>query len=243
VVPDHAEQRSTRPSTIEEPVRVAFFEHSEWDVAGALGARAERRGCSILRYRADVMAAPLPATDSFDLLVVMGSTASVNDAAVGWIDRERGLVDDAISRGRPVLGVCFGGQLLAQVLGGEVRASARREVGWRLLETDAPALVPAGPWLVWHEDEFGVPPGAEPLARSDSCLHAFGSGLHLGVQFHPEVDPEIVGHWVDQALEAGRIERTEADDLLSGFDRGARNGVERAAALFDGFFGRARACS
>ena len=50
----------------------------------------------------------------------------------------------------------------------------------------------AGPWFEWHVDEIVAPPGAEILARNASGVQAWRLGDHVGLQFHPEVDEEIV---------------------------------------------------
>jgi GMP synthase (glutamine-hydrolysing) len=218
--------------------RVAFLQHSEWDVPGMLTGMAEARGFVVSTFRADRGAAGLPTAGEFDLLVVMGSEASVNDPMVPWIGDERRLVVDSVNAGRPVLGVCFGAQLLAQVLGGEVTRLRRREIGWRLVDSDDPDRIPPGPWVSWHEDQFGPPPGADVVARSGSCLQAFVSGPHTGVQFHPEVDRDIVGHWVADARARGTIGHAVADELLGGFGPAGNGPEEQTARLFDGFVER-----
>ena len=77
-------------------------------------------------------------------------------------------------------------------LGGSVEVLDEPELGWHTIETDAPELVAAGPWLQWHFEAFTTPPGAEELARSPACAQAFRLGPHLAVQFHPESTAEIV---------------------------------------------------
>ncbi len=219
--------------------RIHFLQHSEHDVPGVLGRLALDRGWEVGASRADRGASSLPAVGTFDVLVVMGSDESALDPTVDWIGPERTLVGEAVAAGTPVLGVCFGGQLLAQVLGGEVLRAARREIGWRAVESADPVRFPSGPWLVWHEDAFTAPPGSEPLAWTDVSLHAFVSGVHTGVQFHPEVTGEIVGHWVDVARARGHLDPGQARALLAGFDAGGRGPDEQTAHLFDGFVERA----
>ena len=219
-------------------VSVAFLQHSEWDVPGALGERARARGFATRSYRADHGAAGLPATNRFDLLVVMGSSASVTDRSVGWIGPERALVRAAVEAGTPVLGVCFGGQLLAQVLGGEVARAPEREIGWRHVDTDDPEVVPAGPWLAWHEDRFTAPAGADPVARTAVALQAFVLGVHTAVQFHPEVDLDIVTHWVADARAENSLDEAAAEELLAGFDADGRGPLGQTHRLFDGFVDR-----
>ena len=68
-----------------------------------------------------------------------------------------------------------------------------------------PELVSQGPWFQWHFDSFSTPPGALLIAETDAGPQAFVSGRNLGVQFHPEVTPEIMDGWV-------RIYRHELDE-------------------------------
>jgi len=218
--------------------RIAFLQHSGTDVPGVLGLLATGRGLEVSAHRADRGPTGLPADASFDLLVVLGSAASVTDTGLAWIDAERQLVTRAVDRGVPVLGVCFGGQLLAQVLGGTVARASRPEIGWRLLETADPARVPAGPWLDWHEDAFTCPPGAEALASTDVCLHAFVAGPHTGVQFHPEVTVDVVAGWIGDDREQAGLTADDVDALLGGFDQGGRGPDGQSRALFDGWLAR-----
>ena len=221
------------------PTRVAFLQHSAYDLPGLLGERARQSGFTTRSYRADHGPSALPRPGSFDLLVVLGSVASVNDASVQWIEAERRLLTEAVASDVPVLGVCFGGQLLAQVLGGVVRRMARPEVGWRLIDSADPERIPPGPWLVWHEDGFTAPPGTESVAETPASLHAFILGVHTGVQFHPEVSREIVDHWVDHARTGGQLDPDRAGELLAGFDEDDCGPVEQTRRLFDGFVERA----
>jgi GMP synthase-like glutamine amidotransferase len=112
----------------------------------------------------------------------------------------------------PILGLCFGGQMRARVLGAEVRRSEESEIGWLPVRSKDPDLVPEGPWFQWHFDVFGAPPGAEVIAESDLCPQAFVWGRSLGLQFHPEVTREIMDDWV-------------------GYRRAGRDGVDPDALL------------
>jgi GMP synthase (glutamine-hydrolysing) len=220
-------------------VRVAFLQHGEYDLPGVLAQRADELGLGIETYRADHGAPALPRLGSFDLLVVMGSSESATDRSVPWMGPERRLVTEAVAAEVPVLGVCFGGQLLAQVLGGEVHRASRTEIGWIEVDSDDESRVPSGPWLVWHEDAFTAPPGAEVVARTDVSEHAYILGSHTGVQFHPEVTREIVGQWVEEARAEDRIGTSQADDLLAGFGAEGQGPVDQARRLFDGYVERA----
>lgn len=148
-----------------------------------------------------------PVRADVDLVVVLGSEWSVySDAVRAPVQRERAFVASAVDAGVPVLAICFGAQLLSAALGGGVAPAPRIELGWLEVEpidagSDAGGRgsrripIEQGPWFQFHGDAFTVPPGATELACSDVGPQAFSAGSALGVQFHPEVTPDIVGRW------------------------------------------------
>jgi GMP synthase-like glutamine amidotransferase len=135
-----------------------------------------------------------------EFVVVLGSDRSVNEKEP-WILDEVHWLRDAVERA-PVLGVCFGAQALAVALGGSV-AREPAEIDWLTLDVEPALGCSAGPWLCWHNDFITAPADATVLARSERAVHAFRSGPHLAVQFHPEVDAAIVEDWM-RADELGR---------------------------------------
>jgi len=124
---------------------------------------------------------------------------------IPWIPRELELLREAHASDVPVLGICFGGQLLARALGARCYRSDASEIGWLPVRSRDSDLVPEGPWFQWHFDTFEPPPGAELVAESDVGPQAFVAGRSLGLQFHPEVTTEIMEDWV-------RVYRHELDD-------------------------------
>ncbi|MGV9799828.1 type 1 glutamine amidotransferase [Mycobacterium sp. NPDC003449] len=141
----------------------------------------------------DVSTAELPAPGRFDALVVLGSKRSAYETGEPWIRAEHDFVRGCVDAGTSVLGICFGAQLLALVLGGEVRRMAQPELGWYPVSGAPPY---GGTWFVWHGDEITAPPGSTILATTPICTHAFAHGSNLGVQFHPELTAELLGHWI-----------------------------------------------
>ena len=221
--------------------RIAFLQHSSTDVPGLLGDLADDLGLDVSVHRPDQGRGGLPRPGSFDLLVVMGSIKSVYDSTVPWVGPECSLVAGAVDDGVPVLGVCFGGQLLAQVLGGTVGPASRTELGWTTVRTTDPGGIGTGPWLNWHEDAFTCPPGAELLATTDIAPQAYVKGIHTGVQFHPEVTADVVHSWIEEARDQDGIDDAHVTALLAGFDQQGRGPEKQTEALFKGFLSRAGA--
>jgi GMP synthase-like glutamine amidotransferase len=214
------------------------LEHESDAPAALLAEWAVDRGVAIEVVPAG---APIPDPVGRPFLVSLGSEVAAYDDAVPWLAAERAALDRAIERDVPVLGICFGAQHLARVLGGVVGPAARPEVGWLDSQTLAPDVVPPGPWLQWHRDAFTVPPGAELLARSPVCPQAFRIGPHLGVQFHPEVTAAVVEDWTAHFPESIERAGTTVAAVRDGTARYAEDARRRAWALFDAFLASAQA--
>jgi GMP synthase (glutamine-hydrolysing) len=224
---------------VAEAERIGFLHHGDTHDPALLSARASELGLTPVCVRADIAGQPLPELDGLDVLVVLGSIESVCDGDVDWIAPERLLVSEAVARSVPVLGICFGGQLLAEVLGGQVGASPEPEFGWREITSMAPDVVPTGPWLLWHRDAFSVPPGATEVARTENCAQAFVIGPHLGLQFHPEATPSVVDGWAAESEACGELDVIQLDRLRAETRVHAPQATARAQLLFDGFLQRA----
>lgn len=171
----------------------------------------------------------------YDLIVSLGSEFAAYDDSRPFVPREAQLMRRAVDADVPVLGLCFGGQLLARVLGGEVSRSSDSEIGWLPVRTRDPELVPEGPWFQWHFDTFTVPPGAEVIAESDAGPQAFVAGRSLGLQFHPEVTPEIMDDWVRVYRHELDAEGVDPDALLEETQRRAKDSRSASMQLLERF--------
>jgi GMP synthase (glutamine-hydrolysing) len=149
-----------------------------------------------------------PDADGFEAAFVFGASAQVDEEdARPWLRPEKQLIRELLDRGTPLLGVCFGSQLLAEAAGASVRPSVRPEIGWHGVEltTDGRADPLLGflpnrfESLQYHHWEWSQPPGAVVLARSALCLQAFRLPNRpvWGLQFHPEVTLSDFGEWLD----------------------------------------------
>jgi GMP synthase-like glutamine amidotransferase len=219
---------------------VLVRQHEEMTPPGLLVEWLEERGIPYEvhhSYRGE--AVPDPSDYSF--VASLGSPHGPNDKHEPSVVDELELIGNAVEKNVPVLGLCFGGEVLSEVLGGRVELAPVPELGWREIETDDPGAIPAGPWLEWHYERFTTPPGAVEVARTNDAAQAFRIGPHLGVQFHPESTVEIVANWVDmdtENLDGLGIEDGRALlDVEPGIEEAAR---EDAFRLFDAFLERAR---
>lgn len=212
-------------------MRVTVVRHHEEDSAGFIADAFAARGADV-----DVHLFPkeglLPDPAAADHIVLLGAVWSVYDASQAWIAGELDWLRQADAAGVPVLGICFGAQALAAAFGGEVTPAARKEIGWSLVETADPALVPAGPWLEFHGDQCHPPREAQVLAHNDLGVQAFRLGRHLAVQFHPEVDRAQLARWLDAG---GRAEAeragTDPDRFLAQTAAAEPAAAQRAAHL------------
>ena len=148
------------------------------------------------RVGAPAVDVTFPEPGGYDVIVALGARWAAYDATLPWVGEEIRLLRDAHTAGVAVLGVCFGGQLLAAAHGGSVSPSAAPELGWLGVDTDDSALVPAGPWFQWHFDRWTLPPGATEIARNAAASQAFVVGRSLALQFHPELDRALLGAWI-----------------------------------------------
>ncbi len=142
---------------------------------------------------------------------------------------------EALDNDVPVLGLCFGGQLLARVAGGRSFRSDRAEIGWAPVQSNDPDLIPPGPWFNWHFDSFTLPPGAKLIAETDVGPQAYVIGRSLGLQFHPEVTPEIMDAWVKSYRHELDGDGVDPDALLEETHRIAPEVRKRSEHLFNHF--------
>ena len=117
------------------------------------------------------------------------------------------------------------------------------EVGWGEVETDDAALVPPGPWFMWHSDTFTLPPGARELARTPVGPQAFALGPHLCVQFHPGITPGILGAWIEHDDEDFRRNGVDPGRVLEQTRAELGRARERARELVDRVLDAAEASS
>ena len=170
------------------PRAVVLSHHDIAHELGHLGPWLDRRGFALERiYREEPRSLP-----DADLLIVMGSPTSVATGhCLEPAEDEIRLVKEWVESGRPYLGLCFGAQVLARALGGEVTRMEHTFRGYVDLSSNKAADAGVtGSWMVWHDDAITAPPGAEILAALPHADLVFRVGNAWGLQPHIEVSPE-----------------------------------------------------
>jgi GMP synthase-like glutamine amidotransferase len=187
-------------------VRVVAVVHQRDTGPGVFAAAVAAHGATLDEWH--VPESPAPAAGAHQAAIVLGGAMNTfEEAAHPWLVTEKAWLGDLLARGVPILGVCLGAQLLAEVAGGEVRRAAEPEIGWRDVSVE-----PAGsqdPVLSglperfeafeWHSYEAVAPAGSTTLARSAVCPQAYRlpGRASWGLQFHAEVDRPTAEGWIE----------------------------------------------
>lgn len=208
-------------------MRIHYLQHVPFEDPANILVWAGKRGHALsktLLFKDE----PLPDTDSFDMLVVMGGPMGVYDEdSCPWLAQEKRFIEGAIGEGKTVLGVCLGAQLIADVLGARVYRNAHKEIGWfpvtltgEAKESSIFGTLPEDfTAFHWHGDTFDIPSGCTRTAGSEGCKNqAFEyEGRVVGLQFHLESTVESIGRLIencgDELVEGRYIQ--SAGEMLS----------------------------
>lgn len=195
-------------------LRIAMLNASHRDMNTTRNFRRELDGSLAEYYVTD---GEVPDDYAFDAVVVSGSRSSVYWDEE-WIDATRSWVGEAVDRGIPHLGICWGHQLLASVLGGTVEAMGAYEVGYSEITRTADTRLFDGvpetfTSFTSHSDAVTeLPSGATALAENHYSVHGFRKDRVFGVQFHPEFDPKTARDLVHRKdLSQDRLESVLAE--------------------------------
>ena len=187
----------------ETPLRALILQKEEPTPPGHVTEWLASHDAEAETFRIDLEDRDVDPT-GYDLIVSLGSEFAAFDDTRPFVQREATLMRRAVDEDVPVLGLCFGGQMLARVLGARTTARTRpRSAGCRSERpTRSSSLRARGSS---GTSTCSRPSGARVVAETDVGVQAFVAGRSLGLQFHPEVTTQIMDDWV-------RAYRHELDD-------------------------------
>ena len=190
--------------------KILVFQHVPFEPLGTLDPLLKNAGFRIRYVNFARDPRQVPSLDGYSALIVLGGPMNVDQICDNPnLATEVTLLQEALERGRSVLGICLGAQLLARALGSTVRPDHAREIGW--YDVDLTAEGANDPVLSafssrqqvfqWHEDAIELPADAVHLASSSACeVQAFRYGESAyGFQFHLEVNRSLIARWLDRA--------------------------------------------
>jgi GMP synthase (glutamine-hydrolysing) len=198
--------------------RIMVLKHVAAEPLGLLDPMIRARGHRIRYVNFQRHPDARPVLDRYQALVVLGGPMHVTETERhAHLLTECRLIEQALERRIPLLGICLGAQLLAHVLGARVGPARRPEIGWypirpvRPAAADDPVLHPLDaerPVFQWHSYGFEIPAGAVHLAESDDCPgQAMGyDGIAWGFQFHLELDEGLIRRWLNSPRYLGELE-------------------------------------
>lgn len=161
----------------------------------------------------------LPALHSFDWLIIMGGGMSVNDEdQYTWLKPEKEFIKQAIHKGKIVIGICLGSQLIANAMGEPVFKNTEKEIGWFPVSFNSSVSNLFGEawnnqtFFHWHGETYNLPKGCKRLATSAACKNqAFQYGETVfAFQFHPETNHQTL----NQMVNTGAAELVKANYVM-----------------------------
>lgn len=188
-------------------MRVLTIVHEADAGPGVFSGVLDAAGAQVEVWLASEQAQPPARGPGYDAIISFGGSAHPHQESLHpWLATEKRLLAEALAQRVPLLGICLGSELIAEVVGAPVRHLPEPEIGWYEVGlTDAgrgdPVLGPAGDRfdaLEWHSYAVDLPAGAVALGRSASCLQAYRVGdCAWGLQFHAEVTDTDFQYWLD----------------------------------------------
>lgn len=183
---------------------VLLVQNTKIEGSGYLGELLQEDGFEITCVNAKHEQLP---EKKFSLAVILGAPESANDD-LAYLKAEQKLIKNYVRENIPVLGICLGSQLIAKTFGAKVYSGPKKEIGFyndlKISNNSSFFSGFTNPFTVfhWHGDTFDLPDGAIRLASSENYLNqAFQYKSAIGLQFHLEVNEEMVNLWLDNTEE------------------------------------------
>lgn len=225
--------------------RVLFLQNGDQDAPGLFAQVLREQGAEVEIIHAWQEEAVPATAEGWDGIAIGGGAMSAYELdEFPFLRDESLLIRAAREQGVPMFGMCLGAQLIAGACGGRVFANRQKEIGFYDLQfTPAAAADPlwrdhtAGIRPVhWHGDTFSLPPQAVLLASTEVTPNQLFSldGRHYGLQFHLEMDAEILGTMIDSDEVALAREGVAPDE----FRQAAKTALPAVEPVARAVFGR-----
>jgi len=223
---------------------VLLVQNTRVEGSGYLGELLNDDGFDITSVNAKHESLP---ENNYSLVVILGAPESANDD-LSYLKTEQQLIKKNVEKNIPVLGICLGSQLIAKTFGAKVYPGQRKEIGfYNDLKISNNSQLFSGfknPFTVfhWHGDIFDLPDGAVRLASSEYYSNqAFQYKSAVGLQFHLEVDEEMVNQWLDNTEEKSQkipyinpqVIRSEINENISIVKSNMKNFYNNFKSTFD----------
>ena len=222
--------------------------HVAFEILGTLDPLLRKAGFRIRYVNFGRHPEIKPVLDGYHGLVILGGPMNVDDVdRYPHLTTETRLVQEAIERDMPVLGICLGAQLVARALGARVRPNEGVEIGWYdVSPTNEGEIDPmlshfqgTERLFQWHRDTFEIPDGAVRLATSTTCVNQafrYQSNVYA-FQFHLEVDEALIRRWLKVPIHVRELESLRDAIDPEQIRRQTPNYIDRLKQLSDQVFG------
>jgi GMP synthase (glutamine-hydrolysing) len=188
--------------------KILVCQHVAYEILGTLNPLIKQHGFRIRYVNFGRFPHHEPSLKGYDGMILLGGPMSVDQIQEHpHLLHELHMIEEALKRDIPILGICLGSQLIAKALGARVEKNPKKEIGWsavHLTKTGREDPVLANfrdeeKIFQWHQDTFDIPKGTVHLARSELCSsQAFRYGNKVyGFQFHLEVDEPMIHRWLE----------------------------------------------
>jgi GMP synthase (glutamine-hydrolysing) len=210
-------------------MNVLIVKHVDSEGPGSIEIHLEREKVPYQTLNLD-QSNHFPKLDDLTHIIFLGGPMNVyEEDQYPFLRQEDLFIKEAIQRGKRILGICLGAQLIAKALRAKVYKAPVKEIGWYDLslteEGRADPLFSRFPKTFsafqWHGDTFDIPNAGKRIATSSPVPNqAFRYGENAyGLQFHPEVTEEMIEQWMkdyDEEFEAGNAPHFSKEEIRKG---------------------------
>lgn len=228
--------------------KLLVCQHVAFEILGTLDPLLRKAGFRIRYVNFGRHPEIQPELDGYHGLVILGGPMNVDDVdRYPHLATETRLVQEAIERDVPVLGICLGAQLIARALGASVRQNEGVEIGW--YDVSLTEEGESDPMLShfqctervfqWHRDTFEIPDGAAHLATSPTCANQafrYQSNVYA-FQFHLEVDEALIRRWLRVPIHVRELKCLKETIDPEHIRRQTPQNIDRLMRLSDQVFG------